>query len=137
MAVTVVFAIVGSILKQSTAKVGAPFPASSGMSGPQGASFGKTTSPFIILLGGAVGTGLLVGIAEFGEAGERIGLGLAVIAMLSSTLVNGGPVWDWLGQKFGSKPTVPLSPTLATGVSQTTGLTAPTVATVATTSALA
>jgi hypothetical protein len=83
-------------------------------------------NPFRVILGGSVATAILVGMAELGDAGERFSVGLATIAVLSATLVYGGPVWKVLGtavggQGKGGQPTTPTgntTPTTGTGTVQ-------------------
>lgn len=72
----------------------------------------KPPDPFKVILGASLATAMLVGIAEFGQGGERLGVGLSAIAVLSATLVYGGPVWKTLSNavsKAGTKPTTPTS----------------------------
>ena len=46
-----------------------------------------------ILLGGAVGTVLLVLLGEAGESGATFAKGIAIITLVSSVLINGKPVF--------------------------------------------
>ncbi len=74
MAFTVVFALIGHTVKskQGTAKKG---------------------SDVTILLGGAFAATLLTLLADLGEDGAAWAVGLSEISLLSSVLVNGGPVF--------------------------------------------
>ena len=100
---------------------------------------GTKANPFRVILGGSIATALLVGMAELGEAGEKLGQGLATIAVLSATLVYGKPVWTTIskalstqgqgGQStFSSQPTAPTSPTAPVSPARTVTVLAPTVA---------
>lgn len=46
-----------------------------------------------IILGGGIGTVLLVLLSEAGSGGETLAKGLAALTMLASILINGGPVF--------------------------------------------
>lgn len=59
--------------------------------------------PFRVILGGSLATAMLVGLAELGEPGEKLGVGLATITVIAATLVYGGPVWTALGKAVGSQ----------------------------------
>lgn len=93
-------------------------------------------NPFKVILGGSIATALLVGMAELGEPGERLGLGFATIAVISATLVYGGPVWSVISKAVsptgkGGTSTPPTNPTGLTGQTsplQTATVLAPTVA---------
>lgn len=78
-----------------------------------------TVNPLLAIFGGTMATSLLILLSHAGEAGERFGTGLAVIAFATSALVYGAPVWDAANKAFGSKPTTPLSTTTPT--TSTTG----------------
>ena len=63
--------------------------------------------PFLIVLGGTIATAILVGFAEFGgEVGQKVGTGLAGLALLTTVLVSGGPVWIAIGNVFTAGPDV-------------------------------
>lgn len=47
-----------------------------------------------IVLGGGIGTVLLVLLSEAGDPGEVLAKGLAAITMISSVLINGTPVFS-------------------------------------------
>lgn len=96
MGITVVFAVAGHVLKEK----GTP-------ASPSGA--GVITAEGKIILGGFFATAALMLIADGGDAGREFATGLALIAMLTSALVYGGPVWTQASKLFGSAPTTPLS----------------------------
>jgi hypothetical protein len=89
-------------------------------------------NPFLIIFGGTMATSLLTLISHAGEPGERVGVGLATVAFVTSTLVYGKPVWDAANKALGSKATTPLAAstpsTPSTGAIRTTAALAPTVA---------
>jgi hypothetical protein len=86
--------------------------------------------PPVIFLGGAIAAALLVLLADTGEAGEQLGTGLALITLITSTLVNGAPVWNAITKltsgstKVGSGGSVPsgqgTSGAISPGLPQTT-----------------
>jgi hypothetical protein len=82
-----------------------------------------TVNPATIIFGGTVATSLLTLISHGGEVGERVGVGLALIAFTTSALVYGKPVWDAMNKAFGSTPTKPIG--ITTGTTAAT----PTIAT--------
>jgi hypothetical protein len=76
-------------------------------------------TPVKVILGGTIATAILVGISELGEPGAKLGVGLAVLVLVVSLLVNGGPVWSLISDVVSSKasqptPTTPTTPTGAT-----------------------
>lgn len=93
MGVTVIFSTIGHVAKTGGVKQ----------------SGGVITDEGKIILGGFFATGILVLVAKAGDGGRQFATGLALIAMLTSTLVYGAPVWDAANNIFGSKPTTPLS----------------------------
>jgi hypothetical protein len=104
MAVTVAFSLVGDAVS-STVKLG-----QSGY-GALLVPAEATDRSFTIILGGTLAAGVLTLIAHAGEAGQKIAVGLALVAAITATLVNGKPVWDAANNAFGSKPTTPLAQT--------------------------
>jgi hypothetical protein len=113
LSVTMIFAVVGEYSGQSKSRT--------------------PPDPFRVILGGAIGAGLLVGISELGPAGERFAVGLSVVAVLSATLVYGGPVWATISkavasQGSGGTPTAPTAPTAPTSGFATATALAPAVA---------
>ena len=87
--------------------------------------------PFRVILGGSIATALLVGMAELGEPAEKLAAGLATIAVLSATLVYGGPVWKAIAAAVQSKgqggtPTTPTTPTRPVPAGQAVTVIAPT-----------
>ena len=84
-------------------------------------------SPAKIIFGGTVATSALTLISHAGEAGERFAVGLATIALTTSALVYGKPVWDALNKQFGTKATGSTGATAST--TPTTSSTAATMAT--------
>ena len=123
MAAAVGFSLIGNEVKVAQSN--------QGTAGQVGA--GVTVAGRIII-GGFFATAILVLVSHAGDPGEKIGTGIATIAVLGSALVYGKPVWDAANNLFGSKPTNPLgtSPTAAAVASDTalaTGLTPRTAAT--------
>jgi hypothetical protein len=122
MGFAVAFSLVGNEVKAVTT--------------PKTGSTGVVTVAGKIVLGGFFATSLLVLISHAGDPGRQIGVGLATVAALSSSLVYGGPVWGQANALFGTRPTTPLATatantvgtdvTLATGVSPKTATTIPT-----------
>ncbi len=80
-------------------------------------------TPVKVILGGTIATAILVGISELGEPGAKLGVGLAVLVLVFSVLVNGAPVWGLISDVVSSKartpapttPTTPTSPNATTG----------------------
>lgn len=99
-----IFAVIGNEIRAAEA--------------PGVAHKGYVTEPAKIFLGVTAGGTLLLLLANAGKPGRELATGLAVLTFLSSTLVFGGPVWDWLGGLFrnqpGGSPTGSTSSTLAT-----------------------
>ena len=79
----VVFALIGDVVKQKTQSV------------PAG-SYVK------ILLGGGLGTGLLVLISETGGAAADFAKGLALVTLVASVLMNGTVVFTGVNKLTGS-----------------------------------
>ena len=75
MGAAVVFAIIGDVVKQKTQSV------------PSG-SYVK------IVLGGTLGTGLLVLLSEAGSGPASFAKGLAAITLVASVVINGLPVFN-------------------------------------------
>jgi hypothetical protein len=116
MGITVLFSLIGNELKNTPSTPGAD----------------KLTTGGKIILGGAVATTALTLLSHAGNAGRQFSVGLASVAMVTSTLVYGGPVWTALSKLFGSKPTGSTGGTVGTvgsDVSLATGVTDPTTAT--------
>ena len=63
--------------------------------------------PFKVILGASLATAILVGMAELGEGPEAFAKGLATIAVLSATLVYGGPVWKAVSGAVASSSSSP------------------------------
>ncbi len=116
MGVTVVFALIGNELDilAGTTKPGKP------------GGGNVITAGGKIIVGGFVATTLLVLLTHAGEVGRQTALGLALVTMVTTTLVYGGPVWLAMNNAFGSSgstPTTPNaipSPTAPTGNTSTT-----------------
>ena len=105
MGAAVVFALIGDVVKQKTQSV------------PAG-SYVK------IILGGGLGTGLLVLVSEAGGAGADFAKGLAIITLVASVVVNGTPVFTGVSKLTGSvnkigTTTQTLRPPVITGVPTT------------------
>lgn len=122
MAFAVGFSLLGNELKAVTQ--------------PQTGTSGVVTTAGKIILGGFFATSILVLVSHAGDPGRQVGVGLATVAVLSSTLINGKAVWDGANKLFGSQPTKPLSnnptaTTIANDTTLATGLTPRTAATAA------
>ena len=88
----------------------------------------KVTGPITeggkIIIGGTIGTAILLMISHAGPGGQQLATGLALVTAVSSMLVWGKPVFGLLDKAFGSTPTAPVSTTLNTSPTpQTTGAT--------------
>jgi hypothetical protein len=82
-----------------------------------------------IVVGGTFATALLVALSHAGNPGREWAVGLSVVAVLTATLVYGGPVWSGASNLFGSKPTGGSAPTpTGTNTAQSVGLIATNVA---------
>ena len=57
-----------------------------------------------IILGGTIGAGLLALLAEMGDSPASFAKGLAEVTLLSSVLINGGPVFAAISKKVGTTP---------------------------------
>jgi len=80
-------------------------------------SAAPATNGVRIILGGGVATILLLLIAEVGgDAGAELAQGLAVVALVTVTLVKGKPVWDWANKAFGGTAATPTTPTGTTPI---------------------
>lgn len=65
----------------------------------------STVRPITIMIGGGVATTILLVISHAGEEGAELAEGLAVVTMVTTVLVAGSPVWQWLS-KLLAKPSV-------------------------------
>jgi len=88
----------------------------------------KVTGPITeggkIIIGGTIGTAILLMISHAGPGGQQLATGLALVTAVSSMLIWGKPVFGLLEKAFGSTPTAPVSTTLNTSPTpQTTGAT--------------
>ena len=88
----------------------------------------KVTGPITeggkIIIGGTIGTAILLMISHAGPGGQQLATGLALVTAVSSMLIWGKPVFGLLDKAFGSTPTAPVSTTLNTSPTpQTTGAT--------------
>jgi hypothetical protein len=61
--------------------------------------------PIQVFIGGGVAVVILLVVSEAGSGGAQLAEGLAVITMVSSILLWGTPVFDYLSKLFGSSPT--------------------------------
>jgi hypothetical protein len=61
-----------------------------------------------IILGGFIGSAVLIMVSKAGEPGRKAAVGTAVVVVITSVVVKGKPVWDLVNKLFGSKPTTPL-----------------------------
>jgi hypothetical protein len=93
MGAAVVFALIGDAVKSQKSSV------------PSG-SYVK------IILGGGLGTGLLILVSDVGGAGAEFAKGLALISMVASVLINGTDVFSGVSKVTGSlKTTTPVTTT--------------------------
>jgi hypothetical protein len=98
MGAAVVFALIGDVIKQKTQSV------------PSGA-YVK------IILGGGIGTGLLVLVSDAGGPAAEFAKGLALITMVASILINGTDVFSGVSKVTGNlKTTAPIKDPVITGV---------------------
>lgn len=108
MGTTIVFSVIGAELK---AFAGGPGNTLTGLHNGQpgtpgtGAGAGATGAVKIII-GGTVATVLLVGLTHAGAPGRQFAVGLALVSMVTATLVYGGPVWLALNRMFNVTPTM-------------------------------
>ena len=86
---------------------------------PLGGAVGIGLQPTEIFLGGTFATAVLVLMADTGETGRKLGVGLAGLTLVAAVVVNGGPVWTAASRLIGSKPTGTTGQTTPTG--QTAG----------------
>lgn len=133
MIFTMAFSIIGQEIKSTPNK-----PGETGFGvvkpGVQVNALGQVDGrgPFLVIVGGTIAWSLLALLSHAGEAGEKLGVGLAAVAFTTAVLVNGKPVWDRANQAFGSTPTTPLQATTPStrtvGAAATTEALAPTIA---------
>ena len=98
MAVVAIFATVGEYARTpDLTRSQAP-----GVAGPLPATAAAKPDAFKVLLGAGLAAVVLIGVAELGPAAASFAMGLAVIAALTATLVNGKPVWDLISRLVGS-----------------------------------
>ena len=82
---------------------------------PLGGAVGIGLQPTEIFLGGTFATAVLVLLADTGETGRKLGVGLAGLTLVAAVVVNGGPVWTAASHLVGSKPTGTTGQTTPTG----------------------
>jgi hypothetical protein len=107
MAFAMAFAIIGHTAKTGTVTTGS------------GASTGSALAKNItgqasdvkILVGGAIGTVLLVLLASAGDGAAKFAKGLAGVTLLSSVLINGTSVFGAVSHLTGTKTTAPTTTT--------------------------
>lgn len=129
MGTTIVFSVIGAELQAFVGPTATQVGLHSGPGGT-GAVAGSTGAVRIII-GGTVATALLVGLTHAGNAGRQFAVGLALVSMVTATLVYGGPVWVALNSMFGVKPTggtAATTPTTPTTPGTNTAQSAATVA---------
>ena len=129
MGTTIVFSVIGAELQAFVGPTATQVGLHSGPGGT-GAVAGSTGAVRIII-GGTVATALLVGLTHAGNAGRQFAVGLALVSMVTATLVYGGPVWVALNSMFGVKPTggtAATTPTTPTTPGTNTGQSAAIVA---------
>lgn len=57
-----------------------------------------------IIVGGAIGTTLLVLLSHAGEGGKDFAFALTIVTFATAVLVNGGPVWTALSNALSATP---------------------------------
>lgn len=113
MGTTVVFSVIGAELKAFTASPGNTLTGlHNGQPGTPGTGAGSGAVKIII--GGTVATVLLVGLTHAGSAGRQFAVGLALVSMVTATLVYGGPVWLALNRMFNTTPSTATGNTAGT-----------------------
>ena len=122
MGITVVFALVGSEI----AALEKPNASTAGHLVQQGTGAAK------VLVGGTLATTALVLLAHGGDAGRQFATGLALVSMVTATLVYGGPVWAAISRSVGAPAGAP-----GTGSTTPTGNTTPATNTTASVGTLA
>jgi len=60
-----------------------------------------------VLLGGTIGTAILVLMTNFDEAAGEFAQGLATISLISAGLINGGPLFSSITKLTASTPSTP------------------------------
>jgi hypothetical protein len=108
MLFTVAFALVGHEIKAVSTKKSAT------------AKAGVLSTGGRILLGGFVATTLLVLLSHAGTGGRQFAVGLASIALVTTALVEGKPVWDAIGNAVSATSTKGATPTGATSPTSST-----------------
>ena len=113
MGTTVVFSVIGAELKAFTASPGTTLVGlHNGQPGTPGT--GASSGAVKIIIGGTVATVLLVGLTHAGSAGRQFAVGLALVSMVTATLVYGGPVWLALNRMFNTTPSTATGNTAGT-----------------------
>ena len=102
MLFTVAFALVGHEIKAVSTKKSAT------------AKSGVLTTGGRILLGGFVATTLLVLLSHAGTGGRQFAVGVASVALVTTALVEGQPVWYTLGKAVSATPSKGSTPTVPT-----------------------
>lgn len=115
MGMAVLFSLVGHEIKTANAPPITSVPTPSGPEGkvgggaitpaPSGGIVSAVSTGGRIVVGGTFATALLVALSHAGNPGREWAVGLSVLAVLTATLVYGGPVWSGASKLFGSKPT--------------------------------
>ncbi len=86
-----------------------------------------------ILLGGAIGGTLLLGLSHVGEVGANFAQGLAIVSAATAILVEGGPVFSLISNMFGASKGAAVTPgsipTGSVGSTSATSTTSPTTPT--------
>jgi len=102
MLFTVAFALIGHEIKAVSTKKSAT------------AKSGVLTTGGRILLGGFVATTLLVLLSHAGTGGRQFAVGVASVALVTTALVEGKPVWDAIGNAVSATPSKGSTPTAPT-----------------------
>lgn len=111
MAFAMAFAVIGHTVKSGGVSNPVPLP---------GTGIKGTTTDVKILLGGSIGTVLLVLLASTGSGAASFAKGLAGVTLLSSILINGAPVFGAVSKLSGAKTTAPATTTTTTTKASTT-----------------
>lgn len=96
MGITVLFSLIGNEVK---ALQGTPAEGNVAVAGATLTTAGR------IIVGGLVATTALTLLTHAGNGGRQFAVGLALVAMATSTLVYGGPVWKALSALLGGQAT--------------------------------
>ena len=71
--------------------------------------------PFLVIIGGAVGTAILLTVSDFGGPAGDFAVGLAGLTLLASTLYSGPTVFDTVKGMTSAPKTTPVHPAVHKG----------------------